>query len=109
MRDRLGGGDRNKAHAASTSAPAPDLPDAAAHVWGWFGEIQMGEPAGFGPSGVSWATLAAWRDLTGTLLAPWECRAIVALGSCYANVMAEETVAGKDAHTADRRLAERHG
>ena len=108
MRDKLGSGDRKKADEAA-GPPAPDLPDAVSHLWRWFGDIQMGEPPGFGPVGVSWPTLAAWCDLTGRALAPWEARAIVALGACYANVMSEEPVARKDQNSADRRLAEHHG
>lgn len=72
------------------------MPDLLSHLWAWLAEILAGEPAGFGPSIVTWTGLQAWAALTGRQPEPWECEALVRLGILRANILGEETDAGRD-------------
>lgn len=50
-------------------------------------EIGPVTSTGMGLAGVSWQELHAWQALTGTLLAPWEARALHALSGHYASAL----------------------
>lgn len=49
----------------------PELPKEGAHVWEWFLELHS---ARSGP--ISFTEIKAWSELTGSLIEPWEVRAI---------------------------------
>ena len=40
---------------------------------------------GFGVTGISWAEIKAWSDLTMTRLQPWQAEAIKIMSRAYAN------------------------
>jgi len=44
------------------------MPDAAAHVWDWFLDLNRGRQAGHGLNPMSWEALRAWSDLRGITL-----------------------------------------
>jgi len=46
-------------------------------------EIGLTEPAGMGMAPLSWQTIAAWSDLTGVALSPWEARLLRHLSTAY--------------------------
>jgi hypothetical protein len=71
-------------------AGGPECPEVLFYLWRWFLEILGGVASGFGPAVVTWADLAAWCALTGVQLAPWEARALIALGAARASIVAEE-------------------
>ncbi len=52
----------------------PVVPRQAAHIWGWFWDLDPSRDAGNGA--ISFAEIAAWRDLTGEIIRPWEVRAL---------------------------------
>jgi hypothetical protein len=60
--------------------PAP-LPRRLAYLWRWFGEISMGLAAtGMAPSRLTWPDVAAWSQLMGVKIEPWEARVLIRLG-----------------------------
>ncbi len=62
------------------------------HVWSWFVEIIDGIKAdGMGPSMIGWADLAAWCELTGEVIEPWEARLLIRLSAKRAAVLSEKT------------------
>jgi len=55
----------------------PSIPDGGQHIWRAFREISRARGGnGFGPNPLAWTEIDAWARLTGTLLEPWEVRAI---------------------------------
>ncbi len=51
----------------------PRPPAAALYLFGWFNELSGGRQSnGFGPAPFSFAEIAAWSELRGVRLAPWE-------------------------------------
>jgi hypothetical protein len=66
-------------------------PEGIEYLWLWFGEIMQGVAAnGMAPLQMTWETLRAWKAETLTETMPWESRALIRLGACYANVTAEK-------------------
>lgn len=60
----------------------PELPDLAAHIWGWFKELDEGRGVD-AMSGrmlpVTYNELKAWAELTGVTLSPFEVKTLKAL------------------------------
>lgn len=84
-------GKRPKRAAAEAESGAPDFPEEIDHVWAWFCEITGGVSGGLGgPPVITWRDIAAWRSLTGTLVEPWEARAITALSVLRAEIISEK-------------------
>jgi hypothetical protein len=56
---------------------APVLPPEAVHVWNAFVQLSSARTSnGFGPDPVTFTEVAAYVDLTGDVLDPWEIEAI---------------------------------
>ncbi len=69
----------------------PPFPDELDYLWRWWSEIIEGtEGNGFGAPRTGWLVLAAWSDLSRTLLEPWEARALVKIGNVFASVHNED-------------------
>lgn len=55
----------------------PPLPAAAQRLWGWFAELDAARGSnGWGPNPIGWAELAAWQQLAGVQLTPWEAETL---------------------------------
>jgi hypothetical protein len=61
----------------------PMPPNPAPHIISRLIEIGLTEAAGMGSAPVSWQSIQAWSQLTGTRLAPWEARLIRKLSLEY--------------------------
>lgn len=62
----------------------PDLPDnPAPYLIEWLFEIGPVVPAGMGMASIGWRDLAAWQDVTGIELDPWEARLLRRLSAEY--------------------------
>jgi hypothetical protein len=66
---------------AGTSPPMP--PNPMPHVVNRLIEIGLTEPAGMGMAPIGWRTIAAWSELTGVALSPWEARLLRKLSAAY--------------------------
>ena len=61
------------------------------YLWQWFGEILSGCTAtGFAPTGIGWRDLSDWCALTGSVLEPWEARALIMLSDLRFSILAEQ-------------------
>lgn len=68
----------------------PAFPALLAYVWEWFVEIRAGiAPNGMAPIAIGWRDLAAWSDLTGERLRPWEVRLLIRLSMLCAEIDSE--------------------
>lgn len=68
----------------------PEVPDCVSHVLEWFFDLSKRRTPGF--SGVSPMTpsdIAAWRDLCGVLIEPFEVRMILDMDDAYRSVANE--------------------
>lgn len=71
-------------------AEAPELPALAAHVWDDFLDLHRARGSnGFGPAALRWGDMAAWAQVTGARLLPWEVGAIRALDAAYLGSLAK--------------------
>lgn len=62
----------------------PKVPDAAAHLWGWFWQLSDARPEGFSSARpLSFSEIAAWAGLTGSAPRPWEVEALKAMDRAY--------------------------
>jgi len=69
---------------------APDLPRDFAHIWNAFIELHNARGSGgFGPCAITYSEIAAYRDLTGVDLSPWEVKVIRALDTLYIEVSSQ--------------------
>lgn len=84
--------ERNARFGQSDKTPErPELPEYARHVWEWFMQISRQRQGGFnGPEPISWRDIAAWRDLTGTLITDTEIEMLVAMDAAYREQAAKE-------------------
>ena len=72
-------------------APTPDCRAALAYLWRWFIEILAGvSPNGMVMTAIGWRDLAAWCDMTGTPLHPWEARLLIDLSSRRFAILSEK-------------------
>lgn len=80
---------RRELYAAMGREPAPVVvPEGAAHVWAWYWEVAAQRSERCAPIG--WAELAAWQQMTGELIQPWEARAMMRMDAAYREQMARE-------------------
>lgn len=91
----------------------PPPPDELLYLWFWFTEHCWGLAAnGMMPSIVTWEGLAAWCDLRGIVLEPWEARAMVQLGNMRAAALLPKPVevkhGSKRPHRANGKNHRRH-
>jgi len=64
----------------------PELPESAAHVWGWFLELNGTRQAAMnGALPISYLEMLSWQALTLEKLARWEVIAIKALDRAFMN------------------------
>lgn len=83
-------GRKAAAAAESVSDDGPEFPFALDYLWGWFWEIFDGCVVnGLAPVSIGWRDLAAWSDLAGEALLPWESRLLVRLSSLRCTILAE--------------------
>ncbi|WP_448508786.1 phage tail assembly chaperone [Immundisolibacter sp.] len=69
-------------------AEAPELPEVARHIWGWFLELNSARSGnGFGISPISYSEIVAWSKLTETVIEPWEVKALRVIDNKYVEVM----------------------
>lgn len=70
--------------------PEPELPAGAAHVWEWFGELNLARTGnGFGANPFTYAEISAWASLLGRCPRPWEVVALKALDRAYLEAVAK--------------------
>lgn len=91
IRKRMG-----KAAMPAHKRQAPPLfPSRLAYLWRDFVDIIQGaESGGWGPPVVTWSTLRAWCEITGSQLEPWEARLIIRLGALRAEIISEKSASG---------------
>lgn len=81
---------------------APEVPEAARHVWGWFWALSSQRRSGMGgPDAIGWDEIRAWSQLTGTITRPEEVSMLVALDVAYREAYAEEQAARRKAKKSD--------
>lgn len=75
-REKLGTGAKiSRAEDMKKKGITPQMPpNPMPHIIDRLVEIGLTEPAGMGMAPISWRTLAAWSELTGISLTPWEAR-----------------------------------
>lgn len=74
----------------------PDLPEGAAHVLGWFGELNRTRSNnGFGPNPIGYQDIASWSQLTGTRPGTMEVDWIMALDGAFLALAAKQAKAKK--------------
>lgn len=63
---------------------APALPPVSAgYLASWWLEIGSTVPTGMGEAPIGWADLAAWQEINGVELDPWEAKTIRAMSSAF--------------------------
>lgn len=63
--------------ATGPAAPeSPRCPVELEYLWNWFFEMSQARGCGFGPNPIGFGEIAAWCQLTGTDLNPWEVSVI---------------------------------
>lgn len=84
-REKIGTGAKiSRAEQMKKDRIAPQMPpNPMPHIVERLIEIGLTEPAGMGMAPVSWRTLAAWSELTGVVLSPWEARLLRHLSAEY--------------------------
>lgn len=77
--------ERNARFGQSDKTPErPEVPECVQHVWNWFAQLARQRQGGFsGPEPITWRDIAAWRDLTGTLITDTEVEMLVAMDAAY--------------------------
>lgn len=69
---------------AAAELAGPPFPQGCAYVWTWFCEISTARPwSPHGPQALSFAELAAWAQLTGRRLEPWEVELLRAVDAAW--------------------------
>ena len=72
------------------SLEGPEIPPPAAHLLGWFYELNAGRTSsGFGLNPLTWGDFTAWASLTGTTLRPWEVRMMKRLDHLFLKIHME--------------------
>jgi len=67
-----------------------EFPPAAAHVLGWFWELNACRGSnGFGANPISYSEISAWASLTGHIMRPAEVRLLRVIDGAYLSVMNE--------------------
>jgi hypothetical protein len=61
----------------------PDLPDAAAHLWGYFAELSQDRMTPIGPQRITPAMLRDFQWMHGVQLDLWERRALRAIDQAF--------------------------
>lgn len=64
-------------------AAVPMPPNPAPHLTKWLMEIGPSVPGGFGEVPITWRDIAAWQDVIGIELEPWEARLLRELSIEY--------------------------
>lgn len=84
--------ERNERFGMGHKTPeAPEVPDAARHVWEWFWTLSSQRRSGMGgPEAIGWDEISAWACLTGTLTRPEEVAMLVAMDGAYRAAYGEE-------------------
>ena len=60
----------------------PPLPPGTDALWGAFLQLHRSRgSAGMGPASIGWQDLAAWQQVAGVQLTPWEIDTLLALDS----------------------------
>lgn len=68
----------------------PEVPECAAHVLGWFFDLSNRRASAFSGAGpITFADIGAWRDLTGTIVEPFEVRMILDMDSAFRSAVNE--------------------
>ena len=68
----------------------PQMPTALEHVWHWFRDLSFARTSnGFGPNPITYAEIAAWRDLTLAMPNPWEVSLLKRLDRAYLEEMSK--------------------
>lgn len=75
-REKIGTGAKiSRAEQMKKNGIVPQMPpNPMPHIIDRLVEIGLTEPAGMGMAPISWRTIAAWSELTGIALSPWEAR-----------------------------------
>ena len=65
----------------------PDFPALVSHIWSAFIILSNSRTAGFsGPNPITYEQIKAWKELTETIIAPWEIEAIKRLDRVYMGI-----------------------
>ena len=69
----------------------------AAHVWPWFWQLSQRRTSGFDSANpLTWGEIAAWQQLTRTLILPEEIELILMMDSAWLEAVAEHREEQKD-------------
>lgn len=69
----------------------PDLPPQAAHLWDIYAQLAAARGGnGFSPNPIGWADLAAWQQLNGFALSPWEAETLIHIDYAARAALARE-------------------
>jgi len=70
---------------------APDIPEAAAHVWEWWWQLNARRsPAYEALAPISYSEIAHWSSLTRTQITPTEIEMLIQMDDAYLRTVAEE-------------------
>jgi hypothetical protein len=68
----------------------PDFPELLDHVWSAFLSLNTSRGQGYsGPLPLNYQEIESWKRLTGSLLSPWEVKAIMRLDAIYLRVVSK--------------------
>lgn len=66
----------------------PDIPpNPMPHLTGWLFEIGPTSSNGMGPVPIGWQEIAAWQELTGNEINPWEARTLRKMSADFVSTM----------------------
>lgn len=69
----------------------PGLPAQAAHLWDIFHELAAARGGnGYAANPVDWKDLAAWQQVCGVALTPWEAETLIHLDRAVRAIMAKD-------------------
>jgi len=88
----------NEAFGAEEKTPeAPDIPDAAMHVWEWFWRLNARRPPGFDSMApLTYSEIYHWSALTRTQITPDEINMIVQMDDAYLQAISAERKEQRD-------------
>ena len=75
-------------------SPEPEVPDAAAHVWGWFWELSGRRRSG--PEALTFADVGEWARLLQVDLLPEEVGMLMAMDDQYLRAVREDQKAARE-------------
>lgn len=69
----------------------PELPECAAHVWGWYQDLTGKRTIGMAMNPITWPDVDSWCNRRKLDPKQWELDAIFGIDEAFRTVMSEET------------------